>query len=403
MGLTIDLTPYSYMFVLAVNIYMLLKSKNNFLFFCVFFIIFFSNYSIIYVNYIHYTENSFTYVLSPKVSIISLNILVFFNLVLLLFVKWNSIRVTTNIGLIDKRNKNNVIVYSLYILLAIIFVFGFKKPEFEGGRGEPSPAYEYSLILFILFFYYCGNNKVHTLGGLFFVFLFSMQNFVFGGRIMGLQFILCTYIILYMHKYRMSYVYVGMGIMFFLFSLMGQVRGELLSGNFSLDGLFVSLAEEGFALDTAYSAYHTSTTFVYILDNYTAGEVLKLFWEFLKSIVVGGNPDYVLTSITRESLYHQGGGVIPFYFYFYLGIVGVFLSACLVAYYINLGVRASTFKSGFKKCLLVWVVSTGFRWYLYTPLLLLRGVLFLAIAYYGLSYFHKITNQSTKRIVKMQV
>ena len=73
---------------------------------------------------------------------------------------------------------------------------------------------------------------------------------------------------LFMHRISMSKVVIGMGVMFVLMSIIGVVRGELLSGNVDISSILSSLAKGGFALDTAYSAYYTSESFVYILDKF---------------------------------------------------------------------------------------------------------------------------------------
>jgi hypothetical protein len=76
-----------------------------------------------------------------------------------------------------------------------------------------------------------------------------------------------------------------------------------------------------------------------------------------------------------------------------LGIIGVFVSAVLVAFYLNKVIGLGVDSSGYMKCLAVWIVSTNFRWYLYTPLPLLRGVLFLTIAYFSFAYLHYMSGR----------
>ena len=80
-GLNIDVMPYSYIYLLMINVYMLLQSRQNFLLFIIFFIILFSNYSIVYSNYImKFDDTMFTDVLSQRTQFVSLNVLVLFNL-----------------------------------------------------------------------------------------------------------------------------------------------------------------------------------------------------------------------------------------------------------------------------------------------------------------------------------
>jgi hypothetical protein len=336
-----------------------------------------------------FDDTVFTDVLSQKTTFVSLNILTLFNLFLFLFVKWNNIRPNYNSNIfIMPKNQEIWCLNILIVLLIAIFFIGFTRPEEEGQRGDPSPIYEYSLIFFSIYFYYSGKAKKYIIAGAFLISLYSLQNFIFGGRILGIQFILCAYIMLLMHRMKMSIVITGIVTMFLIMSVVGVVRGELLSGNIDANSILSSLLESGFALDTAYSSYYTSETFVYIIDRFSTQEVLLYFWEFIRSIFVSGNPDLHLTSISGNYVVQYGGGLIPFYLYFYLGFIGILIAACLVAFYVNIIISLEETSSGFKKCLVVWVVSTTFRWYLYSPIGLLRGVLFLTITYYLFAYLH---------------
>lgn len=390
-GLNIDVMPYSYIYLLMINVYMLLQSRQNFLLFIVFFIILFSNYSIVYSNYfIKFDDTMFTDVLSERTQLVSLNVLVLFNLLIFLFVRWKDVRphVKENI-FINSENKDNMIVLLLTIILIFVFFFGFQLPEEEGGRGTPSTLYEYSLIFFILYFYYSGSQKKIVYVGLLIVLLYSLQNFIFGGRIYGLQFLLVAYIMFLMHRVPMYKVLIGISVFFVLFSIIGVVRGALLTMDADIKSIFMSLFENGFALDTAYSAYYTSESFVY-LDERVEGVHLSLFLDFLKSIFVGSGsaPDSVLPAFSSDYVNHYGGGLLPYYFYFYLGVWGVLLAAMLAAFYFNMILSMTEESNYFKKCLVVWIVSTTFRWYLYSPLPLLRGVLLLAVTYYIFAYIH---------------
>lgn len=388
-GLSVNLTPVSYIFVIMANVYMVLRSHGNFLLFLVSFILSFCNYSIIYANYTDAILDIYTIPLSSDSFICSMNILTLFNLLLFLCVRWDYIPLLNKRNIfVDIDKKDTIILYLLYALLIPIFFLGFTVPEVEGQRGSHSTVYEYSAIFFMLFFFYSGNQKWHIRIGLLLVCFFSLQSFIFGGRIEGIQFLLVAYVMLFMHKISMSKVMIAMGVMFVLMSIIGVVRGELLSGNVDISSILSSLAKGGFALDTAYSAYYTSESFVYILDKFSTLEILAFFWEFVKSIFIGTNPDMLLTSISSEYVFHYGGGLTPFYFYFYLGIMGVMFAACLVAFYLNIVINLTENSSGYLKCLSIWIVSTTFRWYLYSPIGLLRGVLFLTIAYYAFAYLH---------------
>lgn len=393
-GIRMDFAPFSYVFVLLANIYMLVCTKRNFMLFIVSFILLFSNYSIIFANFAGTINEMYTIPLSEESFNISINILTLFNIIIFFIVGWEKVSPGFNQNVfVDIAKKNTIILYLIYSLLIPIFFLGFTLPEVEGARGNPSAAYEYSAILFLLLFYYCGFQKWHIRFGLFLVAVYSIQSLIFGGRIEAIQFILVAYMMLFMHKISMKKVMAAIGGMFLLMSLIGVVRGALLTGNFEISSLLSLLGERGLALDTAYSAYYTSESFIYVMDKFTLQEIMVFFWDFLKSVFIGGDPDMHLTAVSATYVDHSMGGVMPFYFFFYLRVWGVVLSAIIVALYLNLVNGLTEVASGYVKCLSVWVVCTTFRWYLYTPLPLLRGVLFLTIAYYAFAYLHYQINR----------
>lgn len=396
-GLNINIMPYSYICLLMINVYMVLQSRKNFLLFIVFFIILFSNYSIIYSNFIVRLDDSmFTDILSERTRNVSINTLTLFNLMLFFFVRWSAVHPLPCKNIfIDHAKQDKVITLLLSIILIVVFFVGFQIPEKEGERGTSSPLYEYSVFFFILYFLYSGGGKKEIYWGLFLVFAYSMQNFIFGGRIYGLQFVLATYIMVFMHRFSMAKVLFAIAVVFILFSIIGAARGELLSGNFDVQSILLSIFQRGFALDTAYSAYFTSTTFVYLDERVDLDVHAALFLDFIKSIFVGSgsNPDSVLPQFSLDYVTHYFGGLLPFYLYFYLGSFGILLAALLLAFYLNILISLTISLSNFWKCIMVWIVSTTFRWYLYSPLPLLRGVLLFVIVYYVFAYFHYMLNR----------
>ena len=371
---------------------MLICSRKNMLLFLLSFFILYFNYSIIYANFIHWLdENYFTSIITSKVSVVSLNILTFFNLLLFYFVRWGKIKIleSTNIYF-DEKRYSPYIIFSILFFLVFVFIFGFKIPEF-GERGEGSPIYEYSVVFFIFLFYYCGGIKSSINIILFFIFAFSLQCFIFGGRADGIQFLMVSYIMFFLYKIRKSIVIVLLFVLFGVFSIIGVARGELLMGNFELDSIFTSLVNSGFSLDTAYSAYYTSESFIYVLDLVSPEKIQLYTIAFIKSIVMGGNLIYSLPYITHDYVLHYYGGLLPFYFYFFWGRVGIVLSALLVSFYLNMIINIRSNSSGIKKVMAVWITATVFRWYLYSPSALLRGALLMSIVYYFLFYIFTVT------------
>ena len=189
-------------------------------------IILYSNYSIIFANYIGDIDSVYVHQYSKGIECISLNILLLFNsLFSFLILKQKQISSVKVENIVAHRNKNTIIVFVIAAVLVYVFLFGYVPPEFVGGRGHPKPIYEYSVLLFILMYYYTGNNKLLITVSGFFVIAFSVQEFILGGRIMALQFLLVAYTMYYIKKISVKYVVVGGLIMLVFMTFIGVGRG----------------------------------------------------------------------------------------------------------------------------------------------------------------------------------
>lgn len=399
LGIDTPLSPYNYILMLLINVYMVVCSKDNFLLFVISFFMLFFNYSIVFANYSGQIDFVITDGITPRVKSVSMNILSLFTCSLLFFVKWEKISKNVADVYLDKHKRNDLLVIALSVALFLIYSFGFTRP-IMGERGVATPIYEYSSILMAILFYYSGNNRWYLIIGRVFVLMFALQSLVFGGRVDAIQFLLVMFIMNYMHKMKMHLVIIIMIFAFFILSLIGAVRGEFLSGDFDVGNIFRNLAKGGFANDTSYYAYYCSESFVYVKDLLSSDRVIQLFWDFIKYIFIGGKAgeDAFLPDVTQGYVTHYNGGITPFYFYFYLGIPGILIAGLLVSFYINLAISVRKYSSGYFKMVVLWVVCSVFRWYLYTPFPLLRGVIFLSLAYWGAYFFDTLSRG--KRINK---
>ncbi len=381
---------------IAISILSVYEVKDNFNLFAVYAVVAYCNYSFIMVNYINTSFQSFfTSFRGDSVSNLGLHILFAFSLILYLFspFKIQKTRSEDNFLIRNKPKKALPITAVIVAMLLYILMVGFGRPEFAGLRGSPSPMYEYSIILFIVGFHFVGSNKLSRLVLTVVLVLFSLQNFIFGGRVIGLQLIIAYIVLFYSHKLTIRKIapYALLGLV--MLSLIGIERGGFA---LSVDGMRVAWEQikmQAFALDTAYAAYYASLTFLKVEEILYLQDRIALFIKFLFSIVAGGRiPDSNLSVFTKHFFPHYGGGVFPFYFHFFLGWFGLILGALVVRSYSRIINNVSLSNSGFAKCLSVYVVATTFRWYLYTPLIILRGVLFLAIAYYGINVVYNLNN-----------
>ena len=393
-GLSIDLTPFSFIYILLINLLCIYHCRRNIYMIIVTSVMFYSNYSIIFANYIGDIDSVYVHQYSKEIECISLNILLLFNaLFSILILKYECISSIEISGIIKDKNKNSLIVFTIAAVLVYVFLFGYEAPDYVGGRGHPKPIYEYSVLLFILMYYYTGNNKLLiTISGLF-VIAFALQEFILGGRIMALQFLLVAYTMYYIKKIPVKYfVIFGMFMLVFM-TFIGDVRGAMLSANFDLSSILSSFMKEGLALDTAYSAYNTSETFVVASQHISESMILEYIKIWLLSFFIGesANPEMTLGYISQQYGFHSFGGIYPFYFYFYFGGLGILGSMVLIYPYVKHCLNVSNRSSNISNLICVFFVCHAFRWYLYNPLGLVRSLMFFVVLYYLFDWYNKLS------------
>ena len=368
--------------VLSINIVALIWSKESIYLTIIYFVFFYCNYSILMVNYIFRINNYFTSYAYTDSGYTGLWIISLFSYLLLLYASTVHEQKEIKKALIINNRYNSFICIGLILLLIFIWIFGFTRPDLEGHRGSPSTFYEYSIILLIMGFYYSGSNEIlqNTFVGI--IAAYALQNFYYGGRITGVQLIICVILCLYIDKIDMRVMLVSGVAFFVLMSAIGQFRASLVLSKDILKTVILRLIDERIALDTAYSSYFTSLTFLMVKKDLGFSGVMRLFGRWILSMFLGGRvPDSNLATYTRQYYLHYMGGVLPFFAYFYLGIIGIIL-LCIYIFRIFKGVEKVNYKStGLSRCIAIYITSTSLRWYLYSPSQLFRGVLLLAVVY----------------------
>jgi hypothetical protein len=374
--------------VIFLSIYLMFVVRGNFLLLICYSIIAYCNYSIVTANYINILDSSyFTSFSNDPVSDIGLNLLLLFTISLTIFTPThiNPLNISRDTFLRENTNNAHIILYGIAVVLLYILIFEFDRPDVLGERGSPSPVYEYSIVFFIVGFYFVGKNRIFKSVLALLLMLFVLQNFLYGGRVIGIQLLLLYFIIFYSYKANFYKLLPIITIGFILMSMIGAQRASLEVSFETIANVIDILQKKSFALDTAYSAYFTSLTFLKVeafTDFYTR---FQLLLQYILSMFLGGSlvPNNSLPAYSLKSFTHYGGGVFPYYFKFYLGWIGVFLCPLLIYFYTKLinELKIGSVK-GLSLCLAVYVASTVFRWYLYTPTIILRGVVLLAVTYY---------------------
>ena len=336
------------------------------------------------VNYL--TDSIKTYYksyASTAIGVAGVNILLIFS-VLLMFVapKTDKNKEKEKKSLLVNNKYNPIIVIGLIVVLVFTWIYGFVRPDLPGERGTPSALYEYSLIFIIISLYYVGDNSILKYIVVTIAAAFALQNFVYGGRITGLQIVVLVVISLYVDKLSLKKV-IPTGMVFFVvMSLIGQFRAQLIMHGANIKAVVKSLSANYFSLDTAYSSYYTSMTFLDELTQTDFNKRIYLFGRWLLSIVLGGRvSDSNLALYTRQHHFHYNGGVLPFFAWFYLGLLGVVLLTIYLGFLLKIINNSNSERSGLIRCLAIYICATTARWYLYSPSQIFRGLILFCLVY----------------------
>ena len=382
--------------VMVLSTYDIIICRKNWYLFTIFGWMACCNYSIcmyMYFNPLSFDSTLFNSLYNDNAASIGINILFLFIIAITAMLPKMEQKIDSKNLFVQKENNNILIVLGISIILLFILIFGFTRLEIGEGRGSHTSIYEYSSILFIIGYYYTGNKKFMNILLTLILFLFVLQDLIFGGRSTSISLLLLYFLIFFSYKISIIQAtpYILLGI--FIFTLVGSIRGNWNNTNFSaLELIYNSLLKNKFVLSTAYSAYHTSLTFIKVTDLISVTDRIELFGKFILSLFLGGTKvkGASLPVYTRGFYMHYYGGLLPFYFNFYLGWIGVIVSALIVKFYINIINKLNIDSNYLIKAVCIYVCITVPRWYLYSPFPLLRGTVLLVLLCIVTNFFHKI-------------
>lgn len=376
----ITYSKYVAIMTIIFNMITVFKVRKNWLLLIIFGFIFYSNISIVLANYFGYANNIFTSFSNDMRSVLGINLL-FFTSVCLYCVLPNHIIKNNTLSIYSTSKKSDLIFLLIIIVLIFIFFNGFTKPSIAGGRGATSTLYEYSIVFFIIGYAY-GEEKYKKIIISLILFLYVIQDMIYGGRGSALQLILIFFIVICSNKidYKKAIPIIFIGMI--IFTGIGNYRASF---DFSINQIckvFNSLLETGFVNDTSYSAYYTSLTFLKVKEFVGVQTQLYLLFQFILYIFLGSKiVDSNLAVYTRQYYVHYYGGVLPLYMYFYLGILGIMFIVLYLKFWIKKMNESSKKVSHLQRCLCIYISACVPRWYLYSPSSLFRGVLIFIFVY----------------------
>lgn len=388
------LIPLEIMSFIAVGLsfYLAVSSRSNRLIFLIYGILAYAVYSIGLANYYNKIDSLYTTLLYTAYAETGIATLVLF-LSILVFLFPNCINKYGRGNNVFRRKETNIIFVTIIaVILILVMVYGFGRPDSLGDeRGKPSVLYEYSIILFIAAFYFSGKSCSANIVLSIILALFALQNLMYGGRVTALQLIFVWFFFFYSEKMSTLPLSISIAVGLMLFTVVGNLRTGFLSSSISqIFQSLISSVSSGLAWDTAYSSWHTSLTFYAFKDLCSAKEVCFLLGQWLISIILGGSavPAANLPALTQSVIFHQFGGILPIYFDFYLGVLGVILIGCYVGFLIrrinNTSLEHYSRENGIARQALklscLYITVTAPRWLLYSPSQITRGLILCLLA-----------------------
>ena len=198
LGLTVFLFNTAYNFpektvvftawiIIGVSLYLLIVYHRKWEFFMIFILMFAYNYSIMIAEFISPIDGSvYTVYCKSMEAYIGENIILLYLILLCAFMPTSYViikEMKQNIYNIPQKT-NDLITIVIIFAVVYIMLFEYNTPE-AGQRGTMSTLYEYAIIFFIIGFLYSKTvftNLILTI----ILILFALQNFVYGGRVVGL-------------------------------------------------------------------------------------------------------------------------------------------------------------------------------------------------------------------------
>ena len=221
-----------------------------------------------------------------------------------------------------------------------------------------------------------------------------MQILAFGGRGSVIPIVVITMMTYFKNSLDFKKIIFFAGIGIIAFTLVGTHRS---GQSVSVSSIVIDLSENLFVQDTSIMAFNSSVTHLAAAEFYNWGFRLQSFFAFILAIIFGGNIKFTelsnVTPIASRIYLNLGGGIMPSYFYFWLGWIGVILAGFILAKILNRGIYSKnrvTFLS------VVTMIAGTTTWYLYSPLQLFRVTLVLVpILYFVLNSLDKIIKKNT--------
>ena len=391
--------------VIVLPLIMSYIARKNYLLFFAFLAMAYLNYSFCAVHYFNLMKISDTYSIPYDISTNLLNIMVIFTSFLFIVIPKDIKEFKIQAAMNNNINHLGVsIVFLISFILLIVFSF---RNEGLNGRIDVNSYGEYSILFVIIGISFCSRNKYLKILYSIVSIAISLILFGFGGRITGLQLLLIIFFSCYSDKINKFLFFIISFLGLVIMNLIGIMRADTVLNLESFISSFNDLFSSSFALDTSYVAYHSSYVIYLVSLNDSFITKIGMFWKFILSMFLGGNAvsNSNLSSYAQKYQFHSGGGFLPVYFYYYLNYFGVVIISFILGVYIRVINKLKEFyenNSSIKSlilCISIYLSVSIFRWYIYSPSNLFRGVMILSLLWLGANIIVKVLKGKNNQLL----
>jgi hypothetical protein len=373
---------------LVFSLLFLYKSKNKLPIFLIAFFILYCNYSIVVGEYLIGGSLGVPMQEVKTVEYYGINIRI-----LLLFMSIVSLFLTSKKVKIDAFKitpRDNIVAFygSLFALL-LILIFGIKRGVMTSYTVSITPVYEYSTLFFFFAYYFSGKSILRKNLIISLIVIFILQDFHYGGRVTSIQLILLLLLTINVNKLSVKLILIGGSIGIFINTLIGAYRASYSLDSSNVLGIFGIFIGRYFVFDTPIYAFYSSATHIAAAGLVDIQQRFNLFFDFFLSIFIGNKTDTsdVTRFVSVHYFYNVGGGLITSNFYFWFGWIGVICIAILLVLILN---KLGTGKSDYWKMVTIIIIFSVPRWYLYTPLSLIRPLLLISVLFLVFKATHHV-------------
>lgn len=382
-------------FLLILDIFSLIKHKNNMYLFFLFLCIFYFDFSVICSKYLFQTNtlvSVYNQINQENIMMLSISLLFVFHSIIeivLLLERKNREVLAKKDNIKDKDVLTKKEHFSILFLIGIIgsILIGYYILQL---KIIPRTIYEYLLILYVILFYLIkksNKNFYKNFAAGLVLFSFFMST-IEGARVVALQPIIAYLFSFYIEKMSQKRMLLVFILVIILYTTIG-VYGDFLDYGYNLKDFNITyminvFIQRKFTLDTAISSYWTGITYIMTAHKFDISFRLKNFIEFISTYaILGSKSSYLqLQDISICYYVHYFGGFIFSYFYFWLGWLGMVIGGTYIGKllkFIKNNTTDTSVQSPLMKIIPVYIVASFPRWYLYFPTPLFRGMIMLIV------------------------